>query len=172
MLRTWRAVNHGSCGRMSQQLRLSRAWSPAEMPLGLKSSVYGCQRYALNRLFVQQKNTCGALGRSHTFLLNHAHEESHDVMYVTVTSTILMRETLPFAVRRGRAPIFGSINCNGGAAQGLRHGHLAQHPGLPTTLSKTVQSTPTLSQNSNRGRGSPKVQRPDQPHSKTKLQPK
>ena len=77
--RTWRAVNHGSCGRMSQQLRLSRAWSPAEMPLGLKSSIYGCQRYALNRLFVQQKNTCGALGRSHTFLLNHAHEESHDV---------------------------------------------------------------------------------------------
>ena len=43
--------------------------------------------------------------------------------------------------------------------------------GSPTTLSKNVQSTPTLSRNSNRGRGSPKVQRPDQLHSKIKLQP-
>ena len=147
------------------------------MPLDLKSSVYGCQRYVLNRLFVQQKkNTCGALGRSHTFLLNHVREENHDAMCVTVTSTILLRETLPFAVRRAGAPTLGSMNCNGGASQGLRHllrlGHLAQHhSGLPTNLSYFVQSTPTLSQNSKRGRGSPKVLRPDQLRSKTKLQP-
>ena len=39
---------------------------------------------------------------------------------------------------------------------------------LAEDLVKSVQSTPTLSQNSNRGRDSPKVQRPDQLHGKRK----
>ena len=52
-----------------------------------------------------------------------------------------LQEQLPFAVRRAGAPTLGSMNCDGGASQGLRHllrhGHLAQHhSGLPTTLSK------------------------------------
>ena len=32
-------------------------------------------------------------------------------MLFTVSSTVLMRETLPFAARRAGAPIFASVNC-------------------------------------------------------------
>ena len=113
---------------MSQQLQISRVWSPDEVPLGLKSSVHGCQRDVLNLLFVQEKNTCGALGRSNTFLLNHVHDANSDATCVTVTSTIMMRETLTCAVRRPGAPMFPSMSCNSvslGLRRLLRHQHLA-----------------------------------------------
>ena len=56
-----RAVNHSSCGHTSQQLQRPRARSPDEVPLDLKSSVYGCQLYVLNRLFVQHLRSVGSL---------------------------------------------------------------------------------------------------------------
>ena len=132
----------GACQRSCKR---SRVWSPDEVPLCLKSSVHGCQRYLLNRLFVQEKNTSVALGRSNTFLLNHVHDANSDATCVTVTSTIMMRETLPFAVRRAGAPMFPSMSCNGvsqGLRRLLRHRHLAWHyHGLPTTLNPCDNTT-------------------------------
>ena len=135
-------MNHSSCGRMSQQLHTSRVWSPDAVPLDLQSSVHGCQRYVFNRLSVQKKKTCGALGRSITGA------KRTGMPYVSLSPQhLLVWETLPFAARRASS---------GTAAPAAPRTPGAAPLWLAEDLVKKCPIDATPSQNSNGGRDSPK----------------
>ena len=147
----------------------SRVWSPGEVPLDVKSSV--AQPLVCSR----KKHLRSAGSLQHFPVESRARREQRcDVCHCHLNNHDAGDAHLRGAPRRSAdVPIDELQWCfSGTAATAAPPTPGVALPWLADDLvNKNVQSTPTLSQNSNRRRSPSKLQRPDQLHNNIKLQP-